>query len=91
VSKSQDYPIEKGEVLIGSGLLKEKGNTKIDRVNYMVEYMRENGVFKHMAGGSGSDFDVEQLNQLSALYREYRKKWKGQPKRCIRESLLGPT
>ena len=90
MSKSKKYTINKGEVLTGSGLLKQDGNIVIDRISHMLEHMRENLAFRIIADVSEDVNNPQLLNQISDSYRQYRKNWKQQPKKCIREGILGP-
>jgi MoaA/NifB/PqqE/SkfB family radical SAM enzyme len=88
MNKTSKYNIKKGEVLIGSGLLRSKSEDKTDRVSNMLDHMDENSAFLEAVNLSGSE-DIEQiLNQSIENFRSYRNNWNQQPKICIRERYL---
>ncbi len=85
----KNYTIKKSEVLTGSGLLKRDGNIVIDRVSHMLEHIRENVAFQKMREKTEDGNSDQILNQFKKNYRLYRKNWKHQPEKCIRDGILG--
>ncbi len=62
----------------------------VDRVSHMLGHMDENAALSKMAEVANDANDGKILNQISDNYRQYRKNWKQQPKKCIRDGILGP-
>ena len=81
-----NYNIEKGEVLVGSSLLRKKNITN-DRVSYMLNNMEFNKAYLFKKEIKKDD-ELELLNNFKKRYENYRKDWSEQPKSCIKNKLL---
>ena len=89
MSKSKSFTIKKGEVLEGSGLLKQNDKIKKDRVSHMLEHMRNNTAYLQTLNTSNSDHNSKLLNQFTESYKQYRQNWNYQPDKCIRDGIIG--
>ena len=87
--KHKNYNIEKGEVLVGSSLLRKK-NIINDRVSYMLNNMEFNKAYLFEKEKRKSD-ELELLNDFKKRYENYRKDWSEQPKSCIKNKFLSLT
>tara|TARA_B110000459_G_C16571445_1_gene476617 strand:- start:86 stop:1456 length:1371 start_codon:yes stop_codon:yes gene_type:complete len=81
-----NYNIEKGEVLVGSSLLRKK-NITTDRVSYMLNNMDFNKAYL-FEKEKKKENELVLLNNFKKRYENYRKDWSEQPKSCIKNKLL---
>ena len=89
MSKSKSYWIKKGEVLEGSGLLRQNDTIKKDRVSHMLEHMGKNTAYLQILNTSNSDPNSKLLDQFTESYKQYRQNWNYQPEKCIRDGIIG--
>lgn len=84
--KKLNYRVEKGDVLIGSSLLR-KNDQSVNRVNYMLENMNFNKAFVYALENTKLE-KLELLKNFKNRYAKYRDDWGKQPKNCIENKYL---
>jgi len=78
----------KQEVLIGSSRLSTSDIAVYDRDIYMAENMSFNKAYKFAEISSNIDSN-ELLYEFKNKYKDYRKRWREQPKECINSLNFG--
>ncbi len=86
-NKNTNYIVEKGDVLIGSSLLRKNTNN-VNRVSYMLENMSSNKSFIYSLKNTTEEKDII-LKNFKERYAKYREDWNNQPRQCIQNKYLG--
>lgn len=84
--EKKDYLIKKGEVLIGSSLLKKKDDNK-NRNNFLYDNMNSNKAFL-FSEIQKKENSPNILKKFKEEYKNYREAWNEQPKNCISNNFL---
>jgi MoaA/NifB/PqqE/SkfB family radical SAM enzyme len=80
----------KQDILIGSARLSKGKKITYDRGAYMVENMFFNKAYKFSIGANHNFDQNKLLHKFKKKYKDYRKRWNGQPEKCINEKNFGP-
>ncbi|PPR48023.1 MAG: Coenzyme PQQ synthesis protein E [Alphaproteobacteria bacterium MarineAlpha5_Bin9] len=80
--KEKKYDVVKGEVLVGSALLKKSKSKFPDRVQYMLDNMHHNKAYINYKE-KNNKIKKDCLDDFKKKYKKYRIDWESQPSNCI--------
>jgi MoaA/NifB/PqqE/SkfB family radical SAM enzyme len=90
VPKNTEIERVKQDILTGSARLKDRAKDIMDRVTYTTLHMAHNKAYIHALAQRPDDPNEQLLREFQDRFRDYRRRWKEQPKGCISRRLAGP-